>query len=71
MCENDPRCNGGDDLVGNALVQIAQGRWGVTGIFGSALEPSFAYTTGLTEFGHPELVITGIEPSPACHILRE
>jgi len=70
MCEFDPRCEGSDALVGNALAQIAMGRWAVTGIYGDADTTPFAYTTGLTEFGRPELVITGIAPAPACRILN-
>lgn len=70
MCEFDPRCTGSDDLVGNALTQIDAGHWAVTGVFGDELGPGVAYTTGLTEFGRPELVIYGLEPEPAARILN-
>lgn len=70
MCEFDPRCNGSDDLVGNALAQVAAGRWAVTGVFSDDLGPAFAYTTGLTEFSRPELLIYGLEPELAGPILN-
>lgn len=70
MCEFDPRCTGSDDLVGNALAQIATGHWGVTGVYGDELNPAFAYTTGLTEHDRPELVVYGLEPERACGILN-
>lgn len=70
MCEFDPRCSGSDDLVGRALSLIADGRWAVTGVFGDQLSPPIAYTTGLTEFGLPELVITGIEPGLAGKLVN-
>ncbi|MGB3709637.1 DUF4262 domain-containing protein [Gordonia sp. (in: high G+C Gram-positive bacteria)] len=70
MCEFDPRCDGSDDLVGGALALIAQGRWAVTGVFGSVGHPPLAYTTGLTELGLPELAITGLPPDLACVLLN-
>lgn len=70
MCEFDPRCDGSDDLVSNALAQISAGRWAVTGVFGDETGPPVAYTTGLTEFGCPELLITGLDPELACRILN-
>ena len=71
MCEFDPRCSGADDLVGHALALIARGSWAVTGVYGDDLAPPVAYTTGLTELGRPELVITGVEPEPAGLVLNE
>ncbi|GAC57124.1 hypothetical protein GOHSU_16_00820 [Gordonia hirsuta DSM 44140 = NBRC 16056] len=70
MCEFDPRCEGSDGLVDNALAQISAGRWAVTGVYGDELNPAFAYTTGLTEFSRPELVIYGLDPAQACGILN-
>ncbi|MFZ2510494.1 MAG: DUF4262 domain-containing protein [Gordonia sp. (in: high G+C Gram-positive bacteria)] len=70
MCEFDPRCQGSDNLVSNALNQIDAGRWAVTGVYGDELGPAFAYTTGLTEFSRPELVIYGLDPEQACGILN-
>lgn len=70
MCEFDPRCQGSDNLVSNALDQIDAGHWAVTGVYGDELGPAFAYTTGLTEFFRPELVIYGLDPEQACRILN-
>lgn len=69
MCEFDPRCDGPDGIVSNALDQISAGRWAVTGVYGDELGPPVAYTTGLTEFSRPELLITGLDPTLACGIL--
>jgi hypothetical protein len=71
MCEWDPRCSGSDDLVGHALALIAAGSWAVTGVYGDATAPPIAYTTGLTELGRPELVITGVAPEHAGPVLNE
>ncbi|WP_132991658.1 DUF4262 domain-containing protein [Gordonia zhaorongruii] len=71
MCEFDSRCSGSDDLIGNALSLIARGSWAVTGVYGDEAEPPIAYTSGLTELGRPELVITGIEPEYAGPLLNE
>ena len=71
MCEWDPRCSGSDDLVGHALALIAAGSWAVTGVYGDATAPPIAYTTGLTELGRPELVITGVDPEQAGPVLNE
>ncbi|MFT4089074.1 MAG: DUF4262 domain-containing protein [Gordonia sp. (in: high G+C Gram-positive bacteria)] len=70
MCEFDPRCNGGDDLIGHALAQIVQGRWAVTAVFGDEVSPPMAYTTGLTEFGRPELMITGLDAELSGRLLN-
>ncbi|MGI6797038.1 DUF4262 domain-containing protein [Gordonia sihwensis] len=69
MCEFDPRCDGADDLVGDALALIAEGRWSVTGVLGDAANPPLTYTTGLTAHGRPELVMTGLPPDLAGILL--
>lgn len=69
MCQFDPQCEGADDLVGDAIAQIAEGRWAVTGVLGDAAHPPLAYTTGLTEHGRPELVMTGLTPRLAGLLL--
>ncbi|GEE03479.1 hypothetical protein nbrc107696_39250 [Gordonia spumicola] len=71
MCEWDPRCSGSDDLVGHALALIARGSWAVTGVYGDETSPPIAYTTGLTELGRPELVLTGVDPERAGPVLNE
>ncbi|MFT3715571.1 MAG: DUF4262 domain-containing protein [Gordonia sp. (in: high G+C Gram-positive bacteria)] len=71
MCDFDPRCDCGGDLVGNALTQIASGHWSVTAVYGDDEHAPFAYTTGLIEFDRPELVITGMDLLKACVELNE
>ena len=34
------------------------------------LQPPFAYTVGLTRFGHPELVVFGLDDQVACALLN-
>ncbi len=70
MCEFDARCSGSDGMVGHALGQIAQGKWGATGVLGTGGAPSFTYTTGLTTLGRPELVMTGLDPEIAVGVIN-
>lgn len=52
--------------------------WAVQGIEGDGIHPPWAYTVGLTGYGEPELVMTGLQPgittellnSAAAHVLR-
>jgi hypothetical protein len=46
-----------DDSDRWALRLIASGGWALTRVFDA--DPPFSYTTGLTEFAHPELIIYG------------
>ncbi|WP_035719474.1 DUF4262 domain-containing protein [Gordonia shandongensis] len=71
MCEFDPRCTGHDDLIDDAAAQIAAGRWAVTAVLGDAAHSPVAYTTGLTEHGLPELVVTGLPTRLAACVLSE
>ncbi|WP_265742869.1 DUF4262 domain-containing protein [Gordonia liuliyuniae] len=71
MCEFDPRCGGSDDLIGHALSLIASGSWAVTGVYGDESSAPVAYTSGLTELGRPELVVTGVDPEHAGPVLNE
>lgn len=73
MCDYDSRCDCGeddDDLVGHVLEHIAQGRWGVTGVYGDGFSPPFAYTTGLSGLARPELIIAGLDPPLAGRLLN-
>lgn len=71
MCEFDPRCTGSDDLIGRALTLIAQGSWAVTGVYGDETSAPVAYTSGLSELGRPELIVTGVDPEYAGPVLNE
>lgn len=70
MCDIHPECDGPDGMIGHALEHIGRGSWGITGVLGDRWSEPFAYTTGLTSLGHAELVITGIDPIGAAHILN-
>ncbi|PYE15413.1 uncharacterized protein DUF4262 [Williamsia limnetica] len=60
------------DPVEFAHRAIAKRYWTVTAVRAAqrAGFPSFAYTTGLTSLGHPELIIYGLEPGVAGSILN-
>lgn len=47
--------------------------WAVQGVLGdiSRQNPGFSYTVGLWGFGHPELVIYGLEPRHSARILND
>lgn len=44
---------------------IAQHGWAIRHVMGSPDTSSFSYTIGLSSFGHPEIVITGMPHEPA------
>ena len=44
--------------------------WTVQGVQGDRIHPPWAYTVGLTEFGQPELVVTGMRMGPAAELLN-
>src|SRR5690349_21329848 len=60
------------DPVEFAHRAIAKRYWTVTAVRAAQRVgfPSFAYTTGLTSLGHPELIIYGLEPGVAGSILN-
>lgn len=43
--------------------------WVVIGVDRDGYRPPYSYTVGLTEFGHPELVITGLAKDRAANVL--
>ncbi|MBJ7287819.1 DUF4262 domain-containing protein [Williamsia sp.] len=65
-------CNGRDHGVGDTLALIAEGRWQVTTVFAGTThdEPPFAYTTGLTSHGLPELLLYGLGSRTAASVLN-
>jgi hypothetical protein len=50
--------------------KIAQHGFMVMAVGGSHTEPSFAYTIGLTERGHPELIVFGLSARYAHQIIH-
>jgi len=52
---------------------IDQYGWHFTGVFPdgeSGLQTYFSYTTGLIERGHPEIVVTGLNPNTAHRLVQ-
>jgi hypothetical protein len=54
-------------------LQIQSVGWAVTGVVPTPDHPGapFAYTVGLTEHHHPELVIAGLDPAIGMEILND
>ncbi|HEY6790712.1 MAG TPA: DUF4262 domain-containing protein [Trebonia sp.] len=50
---------------------VATEGWAVVGVEGDGVHPPFAYTVGLTPRDRPELVVTGLDPCPATHLLND
>ncbi|MFD4198358.1 DUF4262 domain-containing protein [Amycolatopsis thermoflava] len=50
---------------------IAEHGWAVISFEGNGYRPPWAYTTGLTGRGRPELVVTAMEPHRARDVLNE
>jgi hypothetical protein len=44
--------------------------WAVQGVGGDRIHPPWAYTVGLTEFGEPEFVVTGMRLGHAAELLN-
>ena len=44
--------------------------WFVQGVEKDRWRPGFAYTVGLTAFGHPELLVTGMTHRDGAHLLN-
>jgi hypothetical protein len=44
--------------------------WIIQGVGGDRIHPPWAYTVGLTEFGEPELVVTGMREVPSAELLN-
>jgi hypothetical protein len=45
--------------------------WAVQAVYGEGEAPPFAYTVGLTGFGHPELLVFGMSQLSACGVLND
>jgi hypothetical protein len=59
------------DYLDHMLDLIARYGWAVQGVGRDGPHPPWAYTVGLTEAGHPELVVTGISASRATDLLND
>jgi hypothetical protein len=59
-----------DDYLNHLLDHIAEAGVTVQHITGDDTHPSYTHTVGLTTIGHPELVVTGLEPEDAGPLLN-
>ena len=59
------------DYLEHILDLIARYGWAIQGVSRDGLHPPWAYTVGLTEAGHPELVVTGMPVARATGLLNE
>jgi hypothetical protein len=59
------------DYLDHMLDLIVKYGWAVQCVSGDGLHPPLAYTVGLTEFGRPELVVTGMSVRRAEDLLNE
>jgi hypothetical protein len=58
------------DYLGYMQDLIDRFGWAVVGVEGDRIHPPWAYTLGLTAYGHPELVITGLPGPRATWLLN-
>ncbi len=71
MDERCDCCEGKEYSIGDALSLIAQARWHITAVMaGSSYEPPFAYSTGLTSLGQPELIVYGLPQQVSGSIIN-
>jgi len=59
------------DYLDHVRELIARHGWAVQGVQRDRAHPPWAYTTGLTELGTPELVLTGLPLSRAASLLND
>ena len=65
-----PRSSHSNEYEPKLLENIQRHGWQCTSVFGDEQGPSFSYTIGLFQsFGHPELIIFGLEHKVAHGIL--
>lgn len=56
------------DYMNRMLAVIASHGWAVQGVMPTTEDPDpvpFSYTVGLTGFGHPEIIVCGVDPREA------
>jgi hypothetical protein len=52
---------------GFAVISVGHGRCSVPGCCDPRAEHSWTYTVGLVGYGHPEIVLLGLDPESAAH----
>lgn len=66
-------CDGGthEAVMAQHRAQIEEHGWSHQMVEGDVTGPPFAYTLGLTrQDGHPEVVVSGLDPDVACRLLH-
>lgn len=58
------------DYLDHLRVLMSCHGWAVQAVGGDRIHPPWAYTVGLTEFGEPELVVTGMRAGAAAELLN-
>jgi hypothetical protein len=62
----------GDERLDRYVRAICELGWAVAHVEGSGQSSGYSYTIGLTRFhGHPELLVSGLEPEDATRLLGE
>jgi hypothetical protein len=69
MCEHPGATE--QDYLSHLKSLIAKFGWAVQGVERDELHPPYAYTVGLTAWGKPELVVTGMPEVKAASLLNE
>jgi len=59
------------DYLNHLRDLIAEYGWTVQGVERDGIRPPWAYTVGLTEYGRPELLATGLSISKAFELLND
>ncbi|MEJ5867004.1 DUF4262 domain-containing protein [Pseudokineococcus sp. 5B2Z-1] len=60
-----------EEVLAQHLLAIEEQGWSHEAVEGDGTGPAFAYTIGLTrQDGHPEVVVSGLEPHVADHLLH-
>ena len=69
MCE---MCHGKSrrQMLRDAKKKIDRFGWTNISVRASSDGPMFTYTAGLVQFGHPEFIVLGLEPSAAQNLLN-
>ncbi|MCR6481714.1 DUF4262 domain-containing protein [Amycolatopsis sp. OK19-0408] len=66
QCENPDR----PGYLARLREGVAERGWLVQGVDGEGVDPPWAYTIGLSEYGKPELVVTGLPVLVAAKLLN-
>lgn len=67
---SDPRCQGLAGLSDRVAECVEDGIWMALGILGSATNPTYTYTIGLSAQGFPELIMVGLSAQKAAGIIN-